>query len=52
MKWLISFFAWWLGSAAVVGFVRSFTTAPWTDWFAVIFVVVWGGIVFWIASRL
>jgi hypothetical protein len=52
MKWLLSFFAWLLGSAAVVGCVRSFTTASWTDWFAVIFVIVWGGIVFWVASRL
>jgi hypothetical protein len=47
MKWFLTIIAWWFGTAMAVVLVRSFTTADWTNWFAVIFALVWGGIVIW-----
>ena len=47
LKIRLSIVFWIIGSTAVIGFVRTFSTAMWTDWFAVIFVFVWGGIILW-----
>ena len=47
LQCLIAILAWPLGSGLVIGVIRRYATAGWTIWFGSIFIIIWGGILFW-----
>ncbi|MFH1650817.1 MAG: hypothetical protein ABID87_01755 [Chloroflexota bacterium] len=52
-KVVVSFLAWFLGSAAVGGLLSNFITArPLLDWIVIGFVVLWGIACIWLFNHL
>ncbi len=43
---------WFIGSAAVGGFLHSLSASEWMDWIIIVFVVAWGAAMVWLYNQL
>jgi predicted membrane channel-forming protein YqfA (hemolysin III family) len=50
MKWFASILIWWLGIAAIIGLIRSFSHAAWTWYVESVLSVILGCIIYGVAQ--